>query len=83
MLFKATYHPNWHAELDGKQVQTMLLSPGFIGVRVPAGSHTLRMTYDSGWLKMILLLLGPAAAFWIEMISHPGNLWRKNRVQKN
>ena len=29
VLFKATYHPNWCAELDGKHVQTMLLSPGF------------------------------------------------------
>jgi hypothetical protein len=79
VIFKETYHPNWRAELDGKSAQTMLLSPGFIGVPVPAGNHRLRMTYESGWWKMVLLLLGPAAAFGIEMIS-PSRYVRRKKL---
>jgi hypothetical protein len=72
ILFKTTYHPNWQAELDGKKVSTMLLSPAFIGIQVPEGTHTLRMTYKSGWLKLILLLVGIMGAFGVEMFSNRG-----------
>ena len=70
VLFKTTYHPNWQAELDGKKVSTMLLSPGFIGIPVPEGTHALRITYKSGWLKLILLIVGIMVAFGIEMLSN-------------
>lgn len=82
VMFKTTYHPDWHAELDGKREQTMLLSPGFVGVRVPSGSHRLRMIYEPRLLKMALLLLGPAAAFGLEMVSLPGRLRRKKHDRK-
>jgi hypothetical protein len=72
VLFKATYHPNWRAELDGKRVATMLLSPGFVGVRVPEGDHRLYIAYKSGWLKILLLFVGIIAAFGIDFFSRRG-----------
>ena len=36
-LFKMTWHPDWKASLDGQPRETSMLSPGFVGIPVPAG----------------------------------------------
>jgi len=61
-LFKSTWHPNWKATLDGKPVTTEMLSPGFIGVPVPAGHHALTLRYQPGAWKLWLALAGVLAA---------------------
>jgi len=66
VLFKATYHPGWRAVLDGAPVTTMVLTPGLLGVPVPAGMHALRLTYRAGWLKIALLLVGVLLAVTID-----------------
>jgi hypothetical protein len=49
-LFKMTYHPNWRATVDGRPASTAMLSPGFLGVHVPAGQHALELSYQgSAW----------------------------------
>ena len=68
MLFKATYHPGWRAFIDGTPAATMLLSPGMIGVEVPAGLHSVRFEYTAGWSKGILLGLGVMLAIAIDLI---------------
>ena len=45
-LFKMTWHANWKAYVDGKPETTAMLSPGFIGVSVPAGHHEILMRYQ-------------------------------------
>jgi hypothetical protein len=45
-LFKMTWHANWRAELDGRPAPTVMLSPGFPGVAVPAGDHRIRFRYQ-------------------------------------
>lgn len=51
VLFKMTWHANWRAELDGKPVRTVMLSPGFPGVAVAAGSHRIRFQYTPEWWR--------------------------------
>ena len=46
VLLKTSWHPLWHAYVDGQRVPTALLSPGFIGVDLPAGRHALRLAYE-------------------------------------
>lgn len=58
LLFKMTYHPNWAALVDGRREPTVMLSPGFVGVRVPPGRHEVEMRYEPGGGKAVLLLLG-------------------------
>jgi hypothetical protein len=68
-LFKTTYHPNWRATLDGVPQQTVMLSPGFIGVPVPRGRHTVELRYEAGLARPLLLGLALPlfiAAFVIE-----------------
>jgi Bacterial membrane protein YfhO len=66
VLFKTTYHPGWGATVDGAPVRTMALTPGLIGVPVPAGVHTLHMAYRPGWWKTTLLCVGVLLAVLID-----------------
>jgi uncharacterized membrane protein YfhO len=59
-----SYHPNWRARLDGEAVETIMLSPGYVGVRANAGEHELEMTYQPPrwtrgllWAGLALLVL--------------------------
>jgi len=69
VLFKTTYHPGWHATLDGVAAPTMVLTPGLIGVPVPAGAHDLRVAYRPGWWKTVLLFVGVLLAVAIDRLS--------------
>jgi hypothetical protein len=57
-LFKMTWHPNWKAWLDGQPRETAMLTPGFVGVPVPAGRHTLLFRYVPGNWKLWTALAG-------------------------
>jgi uncharacterized membrane protein len=56
-LFKSTYHPNWQATIDGAPRPVVMLSPGFVGVRVPPGRHRIELRYVPGRGKIVLLFL--------------------------
>ena len=58
LVLKATYHPNWRATIDGVKTDTVMLMPSFVGVRLPPGSHKVRLEYLPRRLRMILLGLG-------------------------
>jgi hypothetical protein len=56
-LFKMTYHPNWRATVDGAPRKTVMLSPGFVGVPLPRGRHTVELRYEAGFARPLLLFL--------------------------
>jgi len=58
LLFKMTYHPGWHAYIDGKEKEKVILSPGFIGVKIDKGTHSVKFVYRAQWWKMPLLFIG-------------------------
>jgi hypothetical protein len=60
LLFKMNWHPNWKVELDGARVDTLMLSPGFVGIFAPAGHHRVVCRYEGDSLKIVLLALGLA-----------------------
>ncbi len=59
LLYKTTWHPNWRAMVDGQPVKTVMLSPGFIGVPVPAGYHEVHLRYEPEMWRAVLAILGP------------------------
>ena len=67
-LFKMTWHANWRAELDGKTVPAVMLSPGFSGIAVPPGQHSIRMTYRPEWWRTA----GPLAGIFIVILMAAG-----------
>ena len=69
LLFKMTYHPNWKAVIDGRDTNTVILSPGFVGIPMTTGEHSIEFRYDPGRMKYALVLAGllvVGAAFWFE-----------------
>lgn len=57
LVFKVTYHPNWHVTVDGRDVDAFMVSPSFVGVSLPAGDHFVTAEYRSTPVKAPLLAL--------------------------
>jgi hypothetical protein len=54
VLFRMSYHPHWHAQVDGRPAPTVMLAPGYVGVPVVAGAHRLQMTYrPPPWTRVL------------------------------
>ena len=58
MVFKVTYHPNWHVTVDGAEVRTFMVSPSYLAFGLPAGEHFIVADYRSTPIKAPLLGLG-------------------------
>jgi len=65
LIFKVTYHPNWHVAIDGREQPTFMVSPSYLGVVVPAGRHEITAVYRSSRLKKVLLVV---SAFTLMMM---------------
>jgi hypothetical protein len=51
-----TWDPGWHARLDGLATRVIRTDLALSGVSVPAGEHTVELTYDDPWLRAGLWL---------------------------
>ncbi len=58
LIFKVSYHPNWHVFVNGREQRAFMVSPSFIGTEIPAGHHEVRAEYRSSNSKKALLALG-------------------------
>jgi hypothetical protein len=58
LIFKVTYHPNWHVTIDGQERPIFMVSPSYVGVVVSPGRHEVAAEYRSGALKKTLLAMG-------------------------
>jgi uncharacterized membrane protein YfhO len=70
LIVRNAYDSNWRATVDGRQVRVFPANYLIQGVRVPAGRHTVVLSYDDpavgyGLLgsALSLLAVGVAAAF--------------------
>jgi hypothetical protein len=72
LLFKMTYHPNWHVTVDGKEADKIQVSPYFTGVKILKGNHKVNFYYDPGRVKKILLYTGIFSLVFLF-------LWEKRR----
>lgn len=45
IVAKVGYHPFWRAWLNGEEVETTFVFPGFVAVRADAGAHTFEARY--------------------------------------
>jgi ABC-type dipeptide/oligopeptide/nickel transport system permease component len=61
LIFKVTYHPNWHVTVDGRDADAFMVSPSFVGVSLPAGDHFVTAEYRSTPIKTPLFALAVLA----------------------
>jgi hypothetical protein len=73
MVFKITYHPNWHVTIDGTEAPTFMASPSYLAFALPAGEHFIVADYRSTPIKAPLLALGAAvlagASLWRPLLA--------------
>ncbi len=60
---------NWHAYVDGKEVDTVLIGDAMIGLLLSEGQHTIAFKYHNdafslGWKISLICLLAFAGAYW-------------------
>ncbi len=58
VVLKATYHPDWHAYVDGKEVKPFMVTPSYPAITLPAGSHDVLFVYKSPTMRTVLLFIG-------------------------
>ena len=80
VMLKESYHPHWHATVDGKPVRTAELAPGFVGVPVPAGTHDVVFQYHSQSGYPLLFSIGILTL--LALAFGPG-LWRRYRPRRS
>ena len=73
-----TYHPNWKAIIDKKEVKPIILSPFFMGIPLSKGLHTVLFYYSPPLTRTILLLLSFIVLLLIIIFKPTHNLIIKN-----
>jgi hypothetical protein len=57
LVLKSSFHPNWHAFVDGVEVEKLMVMPSYLGVQLGPGTHAVRFEYRPGPLRGFLMLL--------------------------
>ena len=72
LLFKMTWHANWKAWVDGHPQVTEMLSPGFVGVPLQPGHHSIVMRYQPESWKAVLGFAGLLAVLLLMVLERRG-----------
>jgi len=59
---RESWHPRWHAYIDGNEVPVRRVTPDFPAVDVPTGKHTIEMRFERPWWLLGSWLLWPGLA---------------------
>jgi hypothetical protein len=79
LVVRNVFDSNWHATVDGEDVDLLRVDYLMQGVEVPAGSHEIRVTYRDDAIGLALLV---AASSWGAMIGASIVLWARGRRRK-
>ncbi len=61
LVFKMSYHPGWIAVVNNREVRTLHVLPGFVGIRLDPGNYAVQFTYKPDTVKRALL--------WVSLVS--------------
>jgi uncharacterized protein DUF6541 len=71
VVLKSTFSPRWQATVDGKSAPTQMVAPALVGVRVPAGHHTVVFRYRNFSGSILLIAAAVLGLIAIEVV------WRR------
>jgi hypothetical protein len=83
LMLKTSYHPRWEARVDGVTTRPFMVAPSFMGVSVPAGTHSVEFRYTPFQHHGPLMLLGAVAIGLLVLtpeMTRLGRRFRRNRV---
>ena len=60
LLFMIPFDKNWELYVDGKEVQLQQVDYGFMGSRIAAGNHVIKLDYvpDSNAIPVYISIVG-------------------------
>jgi hypothetical protein len=58
-VVRESWHPRWHATLDGKSITVRRVTPDYMAIDVPPGAHDLRLRFERPLWAWLLWLLWP------------------------
>jgi hypothetical protein len=64
---RESWHPRWHAYLDGAEVSVRRVTPYFMAVDVAAGHHVIALRFERPWWAQVAWLAWPGTvlAAWL------------------
>jgi uncharacterized membrane protein len=74
VLFRSSFHPGLKADIDGNVVSPVMVTPGLAAFPITPGQHQVRVYYEAGTMKSLLLWLGLAGFLALVRISQAGHL---------
>ena len=76
-VFRESWHPRWHAYLDGAPVPVRRVTPDFPAVDVPTGKHVLQLRFERPWWAQLAWLAWPGCvlAAWLGL-----RLYHRRRI---
>jgi hypothetical protein len=77
LMLKATYHPNWRATVDGREAETVMVMPSYVGVALAPGAHRVQFEYRSQPWRGILGLAGLLLLALIALVE-----WRREALAR-
>jgi hypothetical protein len=60
-IARESWHPRWHAYVDGVEVPVRRVTPDFPAIDVAAGAHVLAFRFERPWWAHVAWLAWPAA----------------------
>ena len=75
-MARESWHPRWHAYIDGAEAPVRRVTPDFPAVDVPAGHHVLQFRFERPWWASASWLCWPGVALagWLGL-----RLWMRRR----
>jgi hypothetical protein len=77
VALKVAYHPFWRVRVDDRPVSTLLLTPSFLGVNLPRGTHRIAFSFHNPLYQKILLLL--TLLLWLGRVAFPSIMIKSRR----
>ncbi|MBX3155563.1 MAG: hypothetical protein KF773_06170 [Deltaproteobacteria bacterium] len=62
-IARESWHPRWHAYIDGVEVPIRRVTPDFPAIDVPMGNHVLAFRFERPWWAHAAWLAWPGVAF--------------------
>ena len=78
-MARESWHPRWHAYVDGVDTPVRRVTPDFLAVDVPQGRHIVQFRFERPWWANASYLAWPltALAAWFGL-----RLWRRRRERE-
>jgi hypothetical protein len=57
------FHPSWTAKIDGSEATPIWVTPGFLALEVPSGTHRVEFEYVGSRLKVLLFFMALTTLF--------------------